>query len=202
MKGIRQLLDYHPSRKDLRQAPHDNYLTDPAWQSGLGLLEKYNLSFDLHVISCQMERASQVIRIYPNLQFIVNHNGLPVDSDEEGTKLWKEGKIYVDMDILLYDAIVPAGMKQLSQHANVTVKLSGMAMIDRQWNADSIRPFLLHSIENFGPDRCMFGSNFPVDKVNADYSSLLEAVRKNIAHLSTHDQWCILATTAERIYRL
>lgn len=184
VKGIRQLLDYHPSRKDLQQAPHDNYLTDPAWQRGVGLLEKYNFSFDLHIVSHQMKRASQVIRMYPNVQFIVDHNGLPVDRDEEGIKLWREE------------------MRQLSQYANVTVKLSGMAMIDRQWTADNIRPFLLHTIETVGPERCMFASNFPVDKVNADYSVLLEAVKKNIAHLPTTDQQCILATTAERVYRL
>lgn len=92
VKGIRQLLDYHPKRKDLQQAAHDNFLTDPAWQRGIALLEKYNLSFDLHIVSYQMERASQVIRMNPNIQFIVDHNGLPVDRDEEGVRLWKEGK--------------------------------------------------------------------------------------------------------------
>ena len=92
VKGIRQLLDYHPKRNNLQQAPHDNYLTNPVWQKGIGLLEKYNFSFDLHVVSYQMERASEVMRMYPNVQFIVDHNGLPVDRDEEGIKLWKEGE--------------------------------------------------------------------------------------------------------------
>lgn len=94
------------------------------------------------------------------------------------------------------------GMKQLSQHANVAVKLSGMAMIDRQWNADNIRPFVTYSTETFGPERCMFASNFPVDKINADYAPLLDAVKKNIAHLPAQAQSCILADTAERVYKL
>ena len=93
MRGIRQLLDYHPTCKELRQAPHDKFLDDPAWLKGLALLEKYNFSFDMHVTYNQMERASRVIGNHPNIQFIIDHNGLPYDKDEETVKAWQEGRI-------------------------------------------------------------------------------------------------------------
>ena len=55
-RGIRQMLNYHPDKPQYSLAPHDNYLTDPAWIKGFGLLEKYNLSFELQVLPHQMHR--------------------------------------------------------------------------------------------------------------------------------------------------
>ena len=56
VRGIRQLLNFHPEKPQYSEPAHDNYLTDPAWIKGFGLLEKYNLSFDLHVLPHQMHR--------------------------------------------------------------------------------------------------------------------------------------------------
>lgn len=55
-RGIRHMLNFHPNKPQYSEAVHDNYLTDPAWINGFGLLEKYNLSFDLHVLPHQMHR--------------------------------------------------------------------------------------------------------------------------------------------------
>lgn len=55
-RGIRQMLNHHPDKPQYSLAPHDNYLTDPAWIKGFGLLEKYNLSFELQVLPHQMHR--------------------------------------------------------------------------------------------------------------------------------------------------
>ena len=56
MRGIRQILNYHPDNMIYSEAPHDNFLTDPQWLKGLALLEKYNLSFEMHVLPRQMHR--------------------------------------------------------------------------------------------------------------------------------------------------
>ena len=55
-RGIRHMLNFHPDKPQYNAPTHDNYLTDPAWIKGFGLLEKYNLSFDLHVLPRQMHR--------------------------------------------------------------------------------------------------------------------------------------------------
>ena len=56
MRGIRHMLNYHPEKMIYSEAPHDNFLTDPQWLKGLALLEKYNLSFEMHVLPRQMHR--------------------------------------------------------------------------------------------------------------------------------------------------
>ena len=56
LRGIRHMLNYHPDKPQYSEPAHDNYLTDPAWIKGFGLLEKYNLSFELHVLPRQMHR--------------------------------------------------------------------------------------------------------------------------------------------------
>ena len=55
-RGIRHMLNFHPDKPQYSEPAHDNYLTDPAWIKGFGLLEKYNLSFELHVLPRQMHR--------------------------------------------------------------------------------------------------------------------------------------------------
>ena len=55
-RGIRHMLNFHPDKPQYNEPSHDNYLTDPAWIKGFGLLEKYNLSFELHVLPRQMHR--------------------------------------------------------------------------------------------------------------------------------------------------
>ncbi|XP_065839080.1 uncharacterized protein y4mH-like [Oscarella lobularis] len=184
VRGIRQLLDYHPTCKELRQAPHDKFLDDPAWLKGLALLEKYNFSFDMHVTYNQMERASRVIGNHPNIQFIIDHNGLPYDKDEETVKAWQEG------------------LKKISQNSNVAIKLSGYAMLDRYWTAESTKPLIEFTVTTFGADRCMFASNYPVDKINSTYQGCLDALKANIARFSDAEQTNILAKTAERVYRI
>lgn len=56
MRGIRNMLNYHEERKEFNAVSHDNYLTDPNWIRGFGLLKKYNLSFELHILPKQMMR--------------------------------------------------------------------------------------------------------------------------------------------------
>lgn len=100
MRGIRQLLNYHPDKPEYCEADSDDYLTNPKWLEGLGLLTKYNLSFELHCLPRQMATAYEVVRKYNNLQFILNHCGLPYEKDEASKKLWKQG-ILVSVSLLL-----------------------------------------------------------------------------------------------------
>ena len=93
-------------------------------------------------------------------------------------------------------------MRRLARCPNVFVKLSGYGMTDNRWTVDSIRPFVRGPIEWFGPERAMFGSNFPVDRLMADYDRLWNAYRTLIADLSEPEQAALLGGTAERVYRI
>ena len=92
-RGIRQLLNYHPDKPEYCEVDSDDYLTNPEWLEGLGLLTKYNLSFDLHCLPRQMASAYEVVRKFPNLQFILDHCGLPYEKDDDTKKLWRQGMI-------------------------------------------------------------------------------------------------------------
>jgi predicted TIM-barrel fold metal-dependent hydrolase len=109
---------------------------------------------------------------------------MPVERDEAGLEGWR------------------AGMRQLAACPNVAVKLCGYGMVDNHWTEDSMRPFVLQPIEWFGPERCMFGSNFPVDRLMASYSRLWAAYRAITAGFSNSEKALLFRGTATRVYRL
>ena len=82
------------------------------------------------------------------------------------------------------------------------VKISGLVMMDRQWTPDSLRPFVLQTIDIVGVDRCMFASNFPVDSLFADYTALWEALDAITADFSEEERRKLFRENAERYYRI
>jgi predicted TIM-barrel fold metal-dependent hydrolase len=182
MRGIRQVLNRHPNPV-LNRAPKD-FLADGTWQKNLGLLQRYGWSFDAQVYYQQMPALAALARRYPDLQFVLDHAGMPVERDAAGIEGWKRG------------------MQQLAACPNVAVKLCGYGMVDTRWTVDSIRPFVVQPIEWFGPERCMFASNFPVDRLMASYDRLWDAFREITAGFSVAELRQLFAGTAERIYRI
>ena len=85
------MLNYHPDKPQYSETKHDNFLTDPQWLKGVALLEKYNLSLELHVLPRQMQRSAAVVQKFPGIMFMVDHCGLPYERDEETMKLWRDG---------------------------------------------------------------------------------------------------------------
>jgi predicted TIM-barrel fold metal-dependent hydrolase len=182
MRGIRQVLNRHPDPK-LNRAPRD-YLANERWQKNFGLLKRYGWSFDVQVYFQQMPAVAALARRYPDMQFILDHAGMPAERDAEGLEGWRRG------------------MQQLAGCPNVAVKLCGYGMIDNLWTVDSIRPFVLEPIEWFGPQRCMFASNFPVDRLMASYDRLWDAYREITADFSESERRHLFYSTAGRIYRI
>jgi predicted TIM-barrel fold metal-dependent hydrolase len=182
MRGVRQVLNRHADPK-LNRAPED-YLGDERWQRNLGLLDRYGWSFDAQVYHQQMPALAKLAARYPGLQLVLDHAGMPVERDEAGLEGWR------------------AGMRQLAACPNVAVKLCGYGMVDNRWTADSIRPFVLQPIEWFGPERCMFGSNFPVDRLMAGYAHLWGAYRSITAAFTEREKALLFRDTAMRVYRL
>ena len=93
-------------------------------------------------------------------------------------------------------------MERLAAVPSVFVKLSGLGTFVHRLDEAHIARTVRETVELFGPDRCLWGSNFPIEKLWTDYASLVAAYRKALAHLSPAAQDAIFGGTARRLYRL
>lgn len=182
-RGIRQILNVHAN--PLYNYVDRHYLRDGTWRKHFALLERHGLSFDLQLYPAQMEEAAALAREHPGVPLIVNHAGMFVDrSSVEGWRAWRDG------------------LRALAACANVSVKISGLAMFDHQWTVESLRPYVLEAIDAFGATRAMFASNFPVDRLFGSYADLWQAYAQIVSGASEIERHALFRGNAERIYRI
>lgn len=182
VRGIRHIINWHSDPAKTYSAR--DVIGDADWQRGYALLAKYGLSFDLQIYPSQMAVAAELAARYPDIPVILNHAGMPTDQDADGLALWRQG------------------LALLAAEPNVAIKISGLAMIDRQWTVDSLRPFVRHAIDAFGPDRAMFASNFPVDKLYGGFGAHYAAYDAITADFTDAERRAMFAGNAARLYRL
>ena len=183
-RGIRQNLNWDPD-PGLRFARED-HLRDAGWRRGFALLGRHGFSFDVQVWPHQLVGVGELASAFPDTQFVLDHAGMPRVSGGAPPDVWR------------------AGVAALAACANVAVKISGIGMLDHRWTVESIRPLVAATIEGFGVERCMFASNFPVDKLYSDYETLVKAF-ETIAYdlgLSHDERDALFYGTAARVYRL
>jgi predicted TIM-barrel fold metal-dependent hydrolase len=182
-RGIRQILNRHPD--SLYNYVQRDYLQDDVWRRNFGLLARHGLSFDLQLYPSQMADAAALAREHPNTLLILNHAGMFVDRDSvEGYRAWRDG------------------LRLLASCENVVVKISGLAMFDHRWTVESLRPYVLETIDAFGVERAMFASNFPVDRLFGTYSALWRAYAAIVAGASATERDALFRTNAQRCYRI
>lgn len=181
VRGIRQML--HEAIVD-PERPAPSLLQNSVWRRNFPLLEKFGLSFDLQVYYQQMDEAREFVVEHPHTQFVLAHAGQPAQRDEEGIAGWRRG------------------MRRLAELPNLCVKISGLGMFDRTWTKESLRPFVLETIEIFSPARCIFASNFPVDGMMTGYTRLWAAYAELTAGCTASEREKMFAGNAERVYRL
>lgn len=157
---------------------------DPAWRAGLRLLEKYGLSYDLRVPPWHLEEAVPIVRLISDTAVIINHTGFPWDRSDAGLAMWRRA------------------MRAMAAEPNVVVKLSELGLKDRAWNYEENRAIILETIDMFGPDRCMFASNFPVAGLRIDFDTLYTSYKRMVAGFSDDEQRALFRDTAARVYRL
>jgi predicted TIM-barrel fold metal-dependent hydrolase len=142
------------------------------------------LVFDLQAFPDAMQAAADLATEIPEQSFAMLHAGFPVDRSEEGLAMWH------------------TGMKALAKCPNMSVKMSGLPMTDRQWTVASLREFTAPIFQDFGPDRMMFGSNFPVDSLFSSYPTLVAGYVAALHDASPSDIDAIFRKTAQRVYKL
>ena len=185
VRGVRQLLNAHPDPQ-LTFSPRDDLMRADDWRRGFALLARHGLAFELQCFTHQLADAAALARAFPDVPIVLDHAEMPVERDAAGVAAWRE-------------ALAP-----LVGCQNVTVKVSGFGMIERAWTRDGMRPFAAGALELFGPDRCMFASNFPVERLFADAATLVadcDAVCDELG-LGPGERDAFFAGTAERVYRL
>jgi predicted TIM-barrel fold metal-dependent hydrolase len=182
VRGIRQILNYHPDPK-LTYTEAD-LLREPRFERGFALLADFGLSFDLQCYYPQMTPAAELAARYPGIPIILNHAGMPAERDRAALDGWRDG------------------LRELAACPNVAVKLSGLGMCDPTWTLESLRPFVLDTIEIFGPMRVLFGSNFPVDKLFSSFAVLIDALMDITTGLSDDERRAVFHDNAIHWYRL
>lgn len=180
LRGIRQII----GRSDDEDAvTGSGQLIDNAvWQDNLAMLGELGLSFDLQLTPRQIARVADVLANAPDTPIALCHCGSPWDQSKVGLAAWREG------------------LQLLASLPNVYCKISGLGMFDHDWSVDSIRPIVESCVDIFGPTRCMFGSNFPVDKLHASYSDVWQAFEEITKGLIESDQTQLFGATARAFY--
>jgi predicted TIM-barrel fold metal-dependent hydrolase len=183
MRGIRMQLHWH-TNEQYRFAKHPDLVDDPTFRRNFSALADYGFSFDLQVFADQMRGAARLAADFPATIFILQHAGMLEDVSEAGRAVWRKG------------------MQLLAAQPNVVSKLSGLGTFIHRNDPAHIAGIAKETVALFGADRCLYGSNFPIEKLWTDYPALIEAHRAAISNLTPAEQRSILHDTAVRVYRL
>ena len=161
-----------------------DYLENNTWLSNFPLLKKYGLDFDPMCFSNHLPGIAKLADKNSEIQFILEHTGMPYDHTPEGRKVWSDG------------------MRVLAERENASVKISGFGTTVDNWNEALIRPYVLTTIDLFGADRVCFASNFPTDKVFSSMSKIWDAFLSITADFSEDEKDKMFAMNAKRLYRI
>jgi L-fuconolactonase len=156
---------------------------DPAFHRGLDILAKHQLPYDLLIGPWHFAESIQLADAHPNLTVVLSHLGKPPIAGED-----------------LSDWM--ARFREIAKRPNVVCKLSGLPLESKipGWQESDFQPCIDLALECFGPDRLMFGSDWPPCLMATSYSRWVAAVEAAVAPLSTNGQSAIWYRTAERVY--
>lgn len=180
VRGVRMQIHWHENPL-YRFAPSPDLARDPVLQRNVARLANYGWSFDLQVFASQMDGAADLARACPQVTFVLQHAGMLEDLTPAGIAAWR------------------AGMTRLAACPNVVSKLSGLGTFLRRNDAAHIAFIARETLALFGAGRCLFGSNFPIEKLWTSYAALAGAHRAAIPAADRDD---VFSKTARRVYRL
>jgi predicted TIM-barrel fold metal-dependent hydrolase len=183
MRGIRQQFHWHENPL-YRFAQRPDLPADRTVQKNIAYLADYGWSFDLQVFPDQMADAAKLARACPDVTFILQHAGMLEDTSDNGWKGWRDN------------------MRRLAECDNVVTKLSAFGTFIHRNDATFIHQMIVETEKIFGAERCMFGSNYPIEKLWTSYAELFDAFQKGASKLSKKAQKAIFNDTAARVYQL
>ena len=176
LKGVRHVV---------QDEPDDLFILGDDFNEGIRKLEQFDLVYDILIYERQLAPSIEFVDLHPNLSFVLDHVAKPRIGDGVMDP-WKEQ------------------MFEMARRENVTCKLSGMATEANwmEWTLDELRPYMEVALDAFGPNRLMFGSDWPVARLAVDYEPWVSLCREFISTLSPQEREAIEGGNAIRAYRL
>ncbi len=182
LRGVRQIVGRAPE-EDSKSAT-GLLLDDPNWRKKLASLPSRQLSLDLQLVPAQLPAVTEILAEMPDLKVALCHCGSPHDQSATGLAFWRKG------------------LARLAELPNIFCKLSGFCMFEQNWDAERVKNTALAAVDIFGTDRCMFGSNFPVEKLYVSYRELYACYLDIIDGFSASEKDALMAGNARQFYRL
>ncbi|MGH2458226.1 MAG: amidohydrolase family protein [Chloroflexota bacterium] len=204
-RGIRHIVAWNADASTLNPgnpAPAD-LLADRSFREGFGRLAPLGLSFDAWLYHSQIDELTDLARAFPDTRIVLNHVGGPLGI---GAYAGRRDEVFADWRV---------SIRGLASCPNVSVKLGGMGMRINGFGFDDLpepassealanawRPYVETCVEAFGASRCMFESNFPVDKGSYPYAAYWNACKRLSRGASAHEKADLFRRTAARFYRI
>ncbi len=204
-RGIRHILTWDEDRSLLNPAytPPKDLMQSTGFREGFARLAPLDLSFEAWLFHPQILELAELASAFPDTKIVLNHVGGPIGI---GAYAGKRDEVF---------EVWEKGIRTLAERPNAYVKLGGIGMRvngfgfeqapgppSSQKLADTWKPWIQTCIEAFGADRCMFESNFPVDKGSYGYAAYWNACKRLASGASEAEKTDLFSGTAKRFYRL
>jgi predicted TIM-barrel fold metal-dependent hydrolase len=147
-------------------------------------LSRRGLTLQIDAPPHRMGELSALARKFPDTTVFLGHTGFPEERTDDYYKFWRDE------------------IHRLASIDNVVVKISGLGIYDHNWTVASIRRWILTPIDSFGVDRCVFGTNWPVDRLFSEMTTLANAYREIVSDFAPDEQNALLWQNAERLYAI
>lgn len=180
VRGVR----HKPRAHRLPGSAEPGGMADAAWRAGFARLAPLGLHFELQTPWWHLHEAAQLAADFDGTTIVLNHTGLPADRSAEGLTRWRRA------------------MAGLADCSNVAVKISGIGVPGQRWTAEGNREIVLTTIELFGPQRCMFASNFPVDSLCGTFADIFGGFDAITRDFSDTERRALFRDNAMRVYRI
>jgi len=181
--GIREILSWHPDPAK-RRMPDNDRMDDPRWRAGLARFRDLGFSFDLLISPHQHASARRLADAFPDVRFLVNHCGSPMDRDPEGMRRWREG------------------LALMAGAENVAIKISDPVAYDPDWTPASLTEVIHACIDAFGTERSIFASDHPVAGLHIGLSEWIAVFKAAVRGFTPPEQAALFADNARHWYRL
>ena len=174
-KGVRHIL----------QAEPEGFMMDPKFIAGVTQIGASGLTYDILTTENQLEEAVSFVKALPEMPLVIDHISKP-NIAQASYDHWAKH------------------MLKLSEFQHVNVKISGMITEAdwKEWRVKDIKPYVDFCLENFGPERLMYGSDWPVCLIAGEYDQVIYAIKACLAELSISEQEAIYGKTASLFYKL
>jgi len=170
--------------RGVRDFAEGDYLVDPAFARGYAALGAHGLVCDLDCVWEDMGKAADLAERHPETIVVLDHAGFPRERTTEYFADWQRG------------------LQSLARADSAICKISGLGMCDNHWTVDSLRPWFEACLQAFGVQRCVLGTNWPVDRMFSAYEAVIDAYWQIISEHSRDEQVALFSGNAERVFHL